>query len=217
MTGLLAATSASVVASAASAGETITYTYDSLGRLISTSSDGATTTIGYDAAGNRSSYVVSGAGPTVAGGSFEAPEVGTSFVYAPTGSPASFAGYAGVAGNASAWYFATAPDGDQTAFIQSVGAASSISLTVAGLVPGTSYAATFYLAARPGYGANPITVSFNGAALGTFTPGSTAWAASTSAAFTAAATTGNLTFTGIASATDISTGLDRVTVAQVGP
>jgi hypothetical protein len=209
-------------ASAAGAGETVTYSYDALGRLTGASStgsvnNGVATTIGYDPAGNRSSYVVSGAGgPTVAGGSFEAPEVGASFAYAPAGSPAGFAGYSGIAGNGSAWGFAAAPDGDQAAFVQSVGATSAISLPVSGLVPGSSYAATFSLAARPGYGANPIAVSFNGAALGTFTPASTAFAASTGAAFTAAATTGTLTFTGTASATDISTGLDRVTVAAAG-
>lgn len=45
--------------------ETITYSYDALGRLVSSSvtggpSGGATTGIGYDAAGNRTSYSISG-------------------------------------------------------------------------------------------------------------------------------------------------------------
>jgi len=220
--GLLLAASSIALAGAAEAGETTTYTYDALGRLTGTSStgtvnQGVSTSVGYDPAGNRSSYAVTGAGPKVAGGSFEAPEVGSSFVYAPAGSPAGFAGHAGVTGDNSPWYFAAAPDGDQKAFIQSVGAAASISLPVSGLVPGARYAATFHLAARPGYGANPVAVAFNGAALGTFAPGSTAFAAATSAAFTAAATTGTLTFTGTASATDISTALDAVTVAAAGP
>ncbi len=49
------------------ASETVTYTYDALGRLVATSSsgtvnDGIVTAVSYDAAGNRSSYVVDGAG-----------------------------------------------------------------------------------------------------------------------------------------------------------
>ena len=51
-------------ASAATAAETVTYSYDALGRLTASSSsgtvnDGATSTIGYDAAGNRSIFAMS--------------------------------------------------------------------------------------------------------------------------------------------------------------
>jgi outer membrane biosynthesis protein TonB len=63
--GLLAAASASAVASAASAAETTTYSYDALGRLVSTASsgpvnNGVATSVGYDPAGNRSTYAVTG-------------------------------------------------------------------------------------------------------------------------------------------------------------
>jgi hypothetical protein len=63
----LLATSACAIASMAQAGETTTYTYDALGRLIASTSSGTvnnglTTAIGYDPAGNRASYGVTGAG-----------------------------------------------------------------------------------------------------------------------------------------------------------
>ena len=62
----LLAGSVIALASAASAGETVTYSYDALGRLTATSSHGSannglTTGISYDPAGNRSAYNVSGA------------------------------------------------------------------------------------------------------------------------------------------------------------
>lgn len=64
---LLLAMSACALATAAMAGETTTYTYDALGRLVTASSigtvsNGVSATIGYDPAGNRSSYAVTGAG-----------------------------------------------------------------------------------------------------------------------------------------------------------
>ena len=60
---LLLAASAIAIADASEAGETVTYTYDALGRLTATSSSGAVnngvaTSIGYDPAGNRSNYTV---------------------------------------------------------------------------------------------------------------------------------------------------------------
>jgi YD repeat-containing protein len=63
---LFLATSFCALATAATASETTTYTYDALGRLVATSSSGSvnnglTTSIAYDPAGNRQSYAVSGA------------------------------------------------------------------------------------------------------------------------------------------------------------
>ncbi|HET9638055.1 MAG TPA: Calx-beta domain-containing protein [Allosphingosinicella sp.] len=60
--------SAAALASAAQAGENVTYSYDALGRLVATSSTdtvnpGVTSSIGYDAAGNRSIYAASVSGP----------------------------------------------------------------------------------------------------------------------------------------------------------
>lgn len=63
--GLLLAMSTMAFAAAAQAGETVTYTYDALGRLTATSTtgsvnNGVSTAVGYDPAGNRSSYAVEG-------------------------------------------------------------------------------------------------------------------------------------------------------------
>lgn len=52
------------VSSVAQAQDTTTYTYDALGRLVSSKTSGSqnvTTDIRYDAAGNRTNYTVSGA------------------------------------------------------------------------------------------------------------------------------------------------------------
>jgi YD repeat-containing protein len=154
--------------------------------------------------------------PTVSGGGFESPDVGASYAYRPTGGPAAYTRNSGIAGNGSAWGFASAPEGDQVAFIQTIDAPAVISLPVSGLVAGTSYAVTFRLAARPGFLSNPITVAFNGASLGTFTPASTAFASATSGAFTPSGSSGTLTFTGANYAGDTSTGLDDVRVAVAG-
>jgi hypothetical protein len=66
--GLLPVTSVLALAgfAAAEAGETVTYSYDALGRLTATSTtgtvnNGVSTSLGYDPAGNRSTYAVTGA------------------------------------------------------------------------------------------------------------------------------------------------------------
>lgn len=61
-----AATSLFALSAAAQAGETVTYSYDTLGRLTASSSSGTvnnglSTTVAYDPAGNRSTYAVTGA------------------------------------------------------------------------------------------------------------------------------------------------------------
>jgi len=218
--GWALATSAIVWATAGEAGETVTYSYDSLGRLVrvehkGTVNDGLGAAYSYDPADNRTSVTVGGV-PTVVGGGFEAPEVGAGYRYRPTDGPAGFAGNSGISGNGSPWGIAAAPEGDQVAFLQSYGTASTITLAATGLSPGASYTVRFRIASRQGYGANPVTVAFGGVALGTFTPGSAAFTAVTSGAFTASAASGSLTFTGSASPSDLGTGLDFVTVAAAG-
>lgn len=218
--GLLPAIFAFVCSGAVTAAETVTYSYDSLGRLVRVEhggsvNGGARSDYRYDSADNRTNVTVSGV-PKVAGGGFEAPEVGAGFSYAPPDTPALFANRAGVAGNGSVWGFAAAPEGDQAGFVQAYGPAASVTLPVTGLTPGSSYTARFRIAARPGYGANPVTVSFGGAQLGTFTPASPAFAAIVSAPFTASAASGNLVFTGSADSADLATALDFVTVAAAG-
>lgn len=150
---------------------------------------------------------------TVTGGGFESPEVGAGYAYAPN---ANFANNSGVAGNGSAWGFAPAPEGDQVAFIQTIAPPAVVSVGVTGLTAGSSYTATFHLAARPGFAVNPVTVAFNGTAIGTFTAASPAFTAVTTAAFTAGASAGTLTFTGASHSGDTSVGLDAVSVAAAG-
>src|SRR3954469_4118123 len=92
------------LAARADAGETRTYTYDALGRLVATSAtgtvnDGQTTNIAYDPAGNRQSYTVAGGGagtPVLLDGSFEQPPQNGGFAYDPTVTGVTFSGGAGV-------------------------------------------------------------------------------------------------------------------------
>lgn len=115
--GRLLAASVIAMAGAAEAGETVTYSYDALGRLTATSSsgtvnNGVATGIGYDPAGNRSSYAVSGAAgpPPAAGSSFAASDAATTegsalvFTISRTGGTAAAAsvGYATANGSAGA-------------------------------------------------------------------------------------------------------------------
>lgn len=104
--GLLLATSAIAWASHAEAGETIAYSYDSLGRLVrversGTVNNGVNASYGYDSADNRTNVTVGGA-PTVVGGGFELPEVGGGYAYRDSSGPVTFAGNSGVSGNGSA-------------------------------------------------------------------------------------------------------------------
>lgn len=204
---------------AAPASETITYRYDELGRLVGTSStgnvnNGLTTSIDYDPAGNRKTYAVAGAGSggggggaaIVADGSFEDPPQNGGYAYGPTVTGVTFGGDSGVAANGSPWGFPTAAEGNQVGFLQGT---ASIALSVSGLTPGTAYVARFWIAPRISTGGTPVTVSFNGTSVGTFTPTAAAYVATT--AFTPSAATGTLTFT-TGATTDVSTAIDAVAV-----
>jgi hypothetical protein len=83
-----------------------------------------------------------------------------------------FSGGTGVQANGSAWGFSNAPGGSgQSAFLQSYNGSinvdkgnpnSFIAQNVGGLNAGQAYTVTFFLEQRPGYGANPVTVSIDG-------------------------------------------------------
>jgi hypothetical protein len=152
--------------------------------------------------------------PTVVGGGFEAPAAGTGYVYRPSAGPAAFAGNSGVAGNGSIWGF-DAPEGTQVAFLQGGEAPAAISLRVAGLTPGAAYKVSYRISARPNFWGMPVSLSFDGAPIGTFNPQTYGFVAVTSAAFTATATSGTLVFTG-SGTTHNNSGLDQVTIAAVG-
>lgn len=119
--------------------------------------------------------------PTVAGAGFEAPST-SSYIYDPTGSGWAFTGNAGIQANGSALGAPTAPNGTQTAFLQSAGAgvtgqngrlSQTLNFTTAG-----QYALNFKIAQRsysPG-GTQVLGVYLDGVFLQSFTPGSsTSW------------------------------------------
>lgn len=197
----------------ACAQERTIYTYDAQGRLVRTevtgTGDGVTTAYRLDPADNRANVAVI----EVADASFETPEVGSGFQYAPTVPGAVFWNGAGVTGNASAWGFLPTPDGDQVAFVQSAnGETSHIDLSVSGLGAGLSYKVSFYLASRPGYGVNPVIVSIDGTSLGTFTPASSAFERVITANFVASGTGGTLRFAGSPVLPDSASAIDKVVV-----
>ena len=152
--------------------------------------------------------------PTVPTSSFESPTTG-SWTYNPTVSGASFTGLAGVTTDYSGFAFPVAPDGHQVGFIQSApgNTPGAIAQTIGGLVAGQSYIASFYVAAR-NYGGNPLTVTFDGVTIASVMPSSTSFELLT-VGFVASGTTGTLTFAGAASASDLTTAIDQLKVAQV--
>lgn len=212
------------------------FTYDSKGDVLTvTAPDGASITRTYDSSGNvvrqqdalgnvitriygsnnqllsETRWLVPNFAP--AGANFDTQKLGSGYVYNPVVPGVSFLGYSGIAGNGSAFGLPPAPDGSQVGFIQTYqGTAGSISLSLSGLTAGTAYTSDFYLALRPNFAANPITVSFNGTVLGTFTPTSNGWVHFTTPSFVPTGTTGTLTFTGGPSSGDIDTGIDNIQV-----
>jgi hypothetical protein len=83
---------------------------------------------------------------------------------------------------------------------------------VSGLTPGATYVVHFASAQRSGYPVIPIAVSFNGTALGTYTPASTAFAQTVTIAFTATSGSGTLTFSASGQDAYHCAGIDAVSV-----
>jgi hypothetical protein len=179
--------------------------------------------------------IVSFAAPAAAAAlidvSFEQPSVGGGYVYSGTTQPyttatvpigdlsasgAAFTAGAGIQANGSAWGFAAAPQGTQTAFIQSYdGVAGSISITLSGLTSGKEYFVSFDAAQRPGYGADPLTFTAPGVSTD-YTVAGTAWK-TYQTSFVADSTSDVLTFAGAVQTGDTSVGLDAITVAVPEP
>ncbi len=113
---------------------------------------------------------------SVSDGSFENTSVNGSYVYDPTSSYWKFTGNAGIEANGSAWNAASAPDGTQAGFLQSLSTSSggSISQTINFASPGT-FQFTFSAAQRASDGVEPISVAVDGTVIATITPGSTAF------------------------------------------
>lgn len=207
---------------ACSASDVTIYTYDARGHVvqINRTSSKPTLNAGYtfDGADNRSSQSLTGSTttPDVSDWSFELPYVGAGFLYNPSPTGATFNGNSGIAGNGSAWAFTSAPDGTQVAFLQAVPAtAPSISLNTTNLESGRRYVILFKAALRLTYPVNPVTVKYSTTSLGTFSPTSTSFQSFASSSFVAAATADSISFNGVASSGDITTGLDAVAVVAV--
>jgi hypothetical protein len=131
---------------------------------------------------------------------------------------ATFGNGAGVQANGSAWGFADAPDGgSQTGFLQSYDdqTPGKITLKVTGLTPGKTYDISFFDADRPGYGVDPVKVSFDGDKLGKYTPENTSWNEVTTELFKATSTSGTITFRVKKNAGDADIGIDDVSVNAV--
>jgi YD repeat-containing protein len=137
----------------------------------------------------------SGAQPQDAG--FESPsQGGPSFLYDPTGSPWTFRGLAGVAGNGSGFTYGNPPalEGVQVAFIQGTG---SVSQTLS--LPAGSYVVELLAAQRgnmPQAG-QTIAVLIDGGQVGAITPGGAYYAMYQSGRFTVAAGTHTVTIAGL--------------------
>jgi PEP-CTERM motif len=151
---------------------------------------------------------------TIVNGSFEQPAIGGSFQYNPV-DPTGAWTFNGRSGIANSTFFAPPPpDGTQAAFLQQFvdqgNSLSSITQTLTAVAPGDII--SFYLAQRPGFNANPVTVSYNGTTLGTFTPGSTAFVQFSVHVGAVAASSGVLAFTSTVPTTgDLDTAIDLVT------
>jgi hypothetical protein len=152
---------------------------------------------------------------TVLNPSFEAPAT-SAFIYNPV-DPTGGWTFSGRSGVASTTFFTPPPpDGSQAAFLQQASDQSSPS-TISQLLTGVALAPallSFFIADRPDFPADPITVMFGSQNLGTFTPPSTAFTKVT-INFIPTATSGQLTFRSAATTNgDIDTALDMVTFSQ---
>ena len=151
---------------------------------------------------------------TVTNGSFETPTVnGVSYS---DGGDTALTGGAGYEANGGAFGYANAVDGNQILHLQGTGTAT---LSVNDLLAGSLYTLSFFAAARPGYGALPVSVSFGDTLLGQFTPTSNDFTQFTDFNFLATGTTGSITFAGLNddSTLDLNTGIDAVSVSAAVP
>jgi hypothetical protein len=153
---------------------------------------------------------------------FETP-VTTTYAYNPAGGGWTYSGTpgngSGVTANASAFTSGnpSAPQGTQVAFIQGV---ATISQTVAGLTPGTTYSVTFAWAQRGNQNAGGQTwqLKRDGTVIGTYAPDQTTSYTDATATFTATATSHILSFAGTNTRTgDNTVFLDNVRVATAAP
>ncbi len=147
--------------------------------------------------------------PALANAGFESPAT-TNVKSAPFSDGWAFVGTAGIQHNGSAFGAATAPEGTQTALLQSKdGSVGSFSQSV-DFVPG-DYRVTFQAAKRPGYATlQPIQVLVDGTVVMTATPSATTWTSYTTPTFTVTAGAHTVAFRGSAPTGDATAFVDAV-------
>jgi hypothetical protein len=162
---------------------------------------------------SSNSVAVSAMAEAMANFSFEVPNIGSgNYVYNPSGGFWTFNGASpngsGIVGNGSAFSNPNAPDGVQAAFVQSYG---TISQTLSGFVPGTTYQVRYYAAQRPGY-SEAWNVMIDNKVIDSFNPGASATSYTLyTAIFVASAATHTLSLVG----TDLAGNSDAVFIDDV--
>jgi hypothetical protein len=127
-----------------------------------------------------------------------------------------FSGEAGVAGNGSAFGFATAPEGRQVGFLQANKSTTpgTITQTLTGLTSGTSYLLSMKMAQRPAYGGiMPVTIGVDGKSLSTIRPVSTQYE-SYCVSFQATASTATLVLSASPSDVDAASAVDAISIRE---
>jgi hypothetical protein len=141
---------------------------------------------------------------------FETPNVGSGWVQDPTGSPWTFVGNSGVAGNGSAVTSGNpaAPQGTQVAWMQNGGTISQAVNFGAG-----NYTISFEAAQRGNYPSNStIQVQIDGQTVGSITPSGTSYSAFTTSSFTVTAGSHTIKFVGVGAGGSTAL-LDQVSIA----
>jgi subtilase family serine protease len=165
---------------------------------------------------DRASINTVSSSPTFSDSGFENLSVGTgasAYKYDPTsGTPWTFSGLAGVAGNGSAFTSGnpSAPQGTQVAFLQETGSFSQAVTFSAG-----NYTISFSAAQRQNYQSSQqvIEVLVDGSVLSTITPSGTSYATYTTASFTVTAGSHTIAFVGLnPNGGDNTAFLDQITI-----
>jgi uncharacterized delta-60 repeat protein len=141
---------------------------------------------------------------------FELPSAGGAYLIDPAGSPWTFTGIAGVAGNGNTVTYQNpnAPQGVQVAWQQGGGTISQAVTFAAG-----SYTVAFQAAQRASVPSNStIRVQIDGQTVGSVTPSGTSYAPYSTPAFTVAAGSHTLAFVGVATADGSADLIDQVSI-----
>ena len=177
---------------------------------------------GTDASGDKSTFIDTVAiTPSVTQGEiinpgFEIPAVGSGYQYNPSGTGIGwiFTNGSGIQGNGSAWGAATAADGTQTAFIQSLGSiAQTIDLSAG------NYTLSFRAALRaysiPAGSVQPIQVSIDGQQIASLVvPPDTSFTTVTIPFTVTSSGSHTIAFAGTDASGDKSTFIDTVAITQ---